>query len=59
MALRRKFSARNFLSDVRKYNAEAFIYVGELCRYIYNQPELPDDADNPSGLSWATVCGVI
>ncbi|HNX29613.1 MAG TPA: long-chain-acyl-CoA synthetase [Syntrophomonadaceae bacterium] len=47
MALRRKFSARNFWSDVRKYNVSIFIYVGELCRYIYNQPEKPDDADNP------------
>jgi len=47
MVLRRKFSARNFWDDVRKYNVSFFIYVGELCRYIYNQPERPDDADNP------------
>ncbi|NLJ71764.1 MAG: long-chain-acyl-CoA synthetase [Syntrophomonadaceae bacterium] len=47
MALRKKFSASNFWNEVRKHNARLFIYVGELCRYIYNQPELPDDADNP------------
>lgn len=47
MVLRRKFSARNFWSDVRKYNVSFFIYVGELCRYVYNQPPQPDDADNP------------
>ena len=47
MVLRRKFSARNFWSDVRKYNVSIFVYVGELCRYIYNQPEQPDDGDNP------------
>lgn len=47
MALRHKFSARAFWDDVRKYNASFFIYVGELCRYIYNQPERPDDGDNP------------
>lgn len=47
MALKRKFSARAFWDDVRKYNAQMFIYVGELCRYIYNQPPRPDDADNP------------
>jgi len=47
MVLRRKFSARNFWKDVRKYNVSFFIYVGELCRYIYNQPPQPDDADNP------------
>ncbi|HQA50873.1 MAG TPA: long-chain-acyl-CoA synthetase [Syntrophomonadaceae bacterium] len=47
MVLRRKFSARNFWKDVRKHNVSFFIYVGELCRYIYNQPPQPDDADNP------------
>ncbi len=47
MALRRKFSARNFWNDIRKYNVNIFVYVGELCRYIYNQPEQPDDGDNP------------
>ncbi|MBW2092831.1 MAG: long-chain-acyl-CoA synthetase, partial [Deltaproteobacteria bacterium] len=47
LAIRRKFSASNFLSDVRKYKATSFIYIGELCRYLMNQPEKPDDADNP------------
>ncbi len=47
MVLRRKFSARAFWDEVRKYNVSFFIYVGELCRYIFNQPERPDDADNP------------
>ena len=47
MALRRKFSARNFWNDIRKYNVNIFVYVGELCRYIYNQPGQPDDGDNP------------
>ncbi|MGE5405296.1 MAG: long-chain-acyl-CoA synthetase [Candidatus Saccharibacteria bacterium] len=47
IVLKRKFSARNFWSDIRKYNVDLFIYVGELCRYIYNQPPQPDDADNP------------
>lgn len=47
MVLRRKFSARAFWDEVRKYNVNLFIYVGELCRYIYNQPSRPDDADNP------------
>lgn len=47
MLLRRKFSATAFWDDVRKYNVGTFIYVGEMCRYIYNQPRKPDDADNP------------
>ncbi len=47
LAVRRKFSATHFLSDVRKYNANSFIYIGEICRYLMNQPRRPDDADNP------------
>lgn len=46
-AIRRKFSASNFWRDVRKYNATAIGYVGELCRYLLDQPERSDDADNP------------
>lgn len=47
MVLKRKFSVRAFWNDIRKYNVYFFIYVGELCRYIFNQPEKDDDADNP------------
>ncbi|MBV1919176.1 MAG: long-chain-acyl-CoA synthetase [Pseudomonadales bacterium] len=38
IALRRKFSASAFWDDIRKYEATAFGYVGELCRYLINQP---------------------
>lgn len=47
LALRRKFSATSFLDDVRSCNAKTFVYVGELCRYLNNLPEKPDDGDNP------------
>jgi citronellyl-CoA synthetase len=47
LAMRRRFSASQFLSDVRKFKANAFIYVGEVCRYLMNQPVRPDDHDNP------------
>jgi len=47
VAIRRKFSVSNFWDDVRKYNATMFCYVGELCRYLMNQPPKPDDARNP------------
>jgi acyl-CoA synthetase (AMP-forming)/AMP-acid ligase II len=47
VAIRRKFSVSNFLSDVRKYNATAWCYIGELCRYLMNQAPRPDDRDNP------------
>jgi citronellyl-CoA synthetase len=45
--LKRKFSASHFLDDVRENNCNAFIYIGELCRYLLAQPEQPDDGDNP------------
>lgn len=46
VALRRKFSASEFLSDVRRYGATYFNYVGKPLTYILATPELPDDADN-------------
>lgn len=46
MAIRRKFSVTRFWEDIRKYNADSFIYIGELCRYLMNQPVSPDDRNN-------------
>jgi citronellyl-CoA synthetase len=47
IAIRRKFSASRFWDDTRKFRATKFCYVGELCRYLMNQPPRPDDAANP------------
>jgi len=47
VAIRRKFSASHFWNDTRKFRASRFCYVGELCRYLMNQPAKPDDAANP------------
>ncbi len=47
MAIARKFSASKFWDETRKFNATCFNYVGEICRYLFNQPLKPDDADNP------------
>lgn len=46
-AIRRKFSAREFWKDAAKYHATAFVYIGELCRYLLNQPQSHDDSLNP------------
>lgn len=46
VAMRRKFSASQFWDDVRKYGATTFGYVGELCRYLLNQPASPRDKDH-------------
>ncbi|MFT3859422.1 MAG: long-chain-acyl-CoA synthetase [Aquabacterium sp.] len=43
MALSRKFSASRFWDDIRVNSATAFCYIGELCRYLLNQPERKDD----------------
>jgi len=41
MALRRKFSASKFWDDVHRFEVSAFVYIGELCRYLLNQPANP------------------
>lgn len=38
LAIRRKFSTSAFWSDVKKFNASAIGYVGELCRYLMDAP---------------------
>lgn len=47
MALRRKFSASNFIVDVRRYGATYANYVGKPLSYVLATPERPDDTDNP------------
>jgi fatty-acyl-CoA synthase len=44
--LRDKFSASQFLPDVRKYGVTYFNYVGKPLSYILATPAQPDDADN-------------
>jgi fatty-acyl-CoA synthase len=47
LALRRKFSASQFLPDVRRFGATYANYVGKPLSYVLATPEQPDDADNP------------
>jgi fatty-acyl-CoA synthase len=47
LALRRKFSASNFLVDIRRFGATYANYVGKPLSYVLATPEQPDDADNP------------
>ncbi len=46
LALGRKFSASGFWNEVIANRATAFIYIGELCRYLLNQPEKPTDREH-------------
>ena len=53
MFVRRRFSASNFLREVREHGATCFIYIGELCRYLLQTEKQPDDHRNPL----ATIMG--
>ena len=47
IALRRKFSASQFIPDVRSFGATYANYVGKPMSYILATPPQPDDADTP------------
>lgn len=43
LALGRSFSASRFWDEVIAADATAFVYIGEVCRYLLNQPPKPTD----------------
>ncbi|OBG27893.1 long-chain-acyl-CoA synthetase FadD6 [Mycobacterium sp. 852002-51057_SCH5723018] len=43
LALGKSFSASKFWDEVIANDATAFIYIGEICRYLLNQPPKPTD----------------
>ncbi len=45
--VRDRFSASAFLSDMRKYQCKAAVYIGEFWRYLMARDPQPDDAENP------------
>ena len=46
LALGRKFSASRFWDEIRRYDATAFCYIGELCRYLLNRPPSTQDREH-------------
>ena len=46
IALRRKFSVSKFWDDCRRHGASAFVYIGEIPRYLFNQAPDPADRDH-------------
>ena len=46
LALDAKFSASKFWDRIRHYDATAFCYIGELCRYLLNQPPSARDREH-------------
>lgn len=43
LVLAKRFSASRFWRDCRDNGVTVFQYIGELCRYLLNLPESPDD----------------
>jgi len=43
LALGKSFSASKFWDEVIRYEATAFVYIGEICGYLLNQPEKETD----------------
>jgi len=41
IVLRKKFSATHFWPEIVEQDCTMFVYIGELCRYLINQPEHP------------------
>jgi fatty-acyl-CoA synthase len=44
--LSRRFSASNFWEEIKASGATMFVYIGELCRYLANQPEKPVEREH-------------
>ncbi|XP_061462230.1 long-chain fatty acid transport protein 3 [Rhineura floridana] len=44
--LKKKFSASQFWPDCRRHRVTIFQYIGELCRYLVNQPQSPRDREH-------------
>ncbi|MBV1937361.1 AMP-binding protein [Streptomyces sp. BV286] len=59
VALRRRFSASGFLTDVRAYGATYFTYVGRAVQYILETPARADDRDNPLRTGFGTEAGAV
>ncbi len=46
LALGKSFSASKFWDEVIRYDATAFVYIGEICAYLLNQPPKPTDREH-------------
>ncbi|MDE2183543.1 MAG: long-chain-acyl-CoA synthetase [Alphaproteobacteria bacterium] len=56
LIIKRRFSAHEFWDDCRRHRATFFPYIGELCRYLLNQP--PDARDGVHELRAITGNGL-
>ncbi len=58
MVLRSKFSARQFWDDIHAERCTMFVYIGELCRYLANQPEQPVERGHALRLAFGNGLGL-
>ena len=56
LALRSQFSVQQFWDDIRRYHADYFMAVGEMCRYLLQQPEQAGDQEH--GVKYAITNGL-
>ena len=52
VALKRKFSASQFWQDIVDEGCTQFAYIGELCRYLANQPPEPQETQHKLRLAF-------
>lgn len=46
MIIRKKFSASNYWKEVVKHKVTVCQYIGEICRYLLNQPKVPEETQH-------------
>jgi solute carrier family 27 fatty acid transporter 1/4 len=46
VVIREKFSASHFWEDCIEHKCTVALYIGEICRYLLNQPEKPTDSQH-------------
>ena len=59
LVLRRKFSASNFMSDIRAHQCTYFTYVGRTIAYILGQPTSDEDRNNTLRLGFGTEASAL
>ncbi|MFE6818503.1 AMP-binding protein [Streptomyces sp. NPDC057677] len=59
VALRARFSASRFLSDVRDFEATYFTYVGRAVQYLLATPPTPEDRAHRLRLGFGTEAGAV
>ncbi len=59
IVLRRKFSASQFLSDVRTHGCTYFTYVGRTIAYVLGQPPTEHDRDNRLRMGFGTEASAL